>query len=180
VHCQGRGCGAAPVAVAEKANRSVCAQCRPDLPKGGCVASAHNHSLTRMARGRGRSAAQRRFRRLHAPNADHECDRSAGMHWSHPTQKTQLCGVSPMPTAAATPTTVSDVLVDEPGASARAAGALRGRVAADLPARCRLPCRRRSVASWRCVVRQDHPNADSTRRAWSSARPRAGTRQGPC
>jgi hypothetical protein len=37
------------------------------------------------------------------------------------TQKTQICRVSPMPTAAATPTAESDVLVDERSARARAA-----------------------------------------------------------
>jgi len=80
------------------------------------------------------------------------------MHWAYPAQQTQICGVSPMPTGAAAPTAESDVLVDAaPAPEPLRALSCRVRRICLLSSRCPLPCRRRSVASWRCVVRQDDP-----------------------
>jgi len=66
--------------------------------------------------------------------AGYECGRSTGMHWSHPTQKTQICGVSPLTNAAPAPELLRE---------------LRGRVTTDLPALIALPAARCPAADGR-------------------------------
>ena len=66
---------------------------RPCQCNDGYAVRAHAHVVVGMI-------IRLRFLADHDParlpgalNADYECDRSAGMHWSHPTQKIQICGV---------------------------------------------------------------------------------------
>ena len=114
---------------------------------------------------------------LIAPNVEYECDRSAGMRWQHPPRRPRSAGSRRCrPRRQRLPQSPMSWLTNAaPGPELLRA--LRGRVRRSA---CSLPCRRKSVARRQCVVRQHNPNGDSTRRAWSSARPRARTRQGPC